>query len=244
MSDLALEVNNLSFTYPDGTQALRSMNFSVRDGECVGFIGGNGAGKSTLLLHLNGTLRSNGSVRIFGLEINDKNIHRIRKRVGLIFQNPDDQLFMPTVFDDVSFGPVNMNLEKDEIIRLSREALNVAGMEETIERSSHHLSFGEKKRVSFATVLSMKPDIILLDEPTANLDPRGRRELIDFLKTISIAKIIASHDLEMIYRLCERTILLNKGRIVADSKTQELLMDKELLESNALEAPFALYPSR
>ncbi|MBL7068333.1 MAG: ABC transporter ATP-binding protein [Candidatus Omnitrophica bacterium] len=243
MNDLALEVKNLSFTYPDGTQALSGINFSVRDGERVGFIGGNGAGKSTLLLHLNGTLRSNGSVKIFGLEINDKNIHCIRKRVGLIFQNPDDQLFMPTVFDDVSFGPVNMNLEKDEIIRRSREALSVAGMEHNIKRSSHHLSFGEKKRVSFATVLSMKPDIILLDEPTANLDPGGRRELIDFLKTIKTTKIIASHDLEMIYRLCGRTMLLNKGRIIADGETQEMLIDKELLESNALEAPLALYLS-
>jgi len=244
MNDRAIKVNDLSFQYPDGTQALKGMDFSVRDGECVGFIGGNGAGKSTLLLHLNGTLRGNSSIKIFGLEVNDKNIHRIRRKVGLIFQNPDDQLFMPTVFDDVSFGPVNMNLERDEIVRRTKEALNVAGMEKHIERSSHHLSFGEKKRVSFATVLSMKPDIILLDEPTANLDPKGRRELIDFLKTIKTTKIIASHDLEMIYRLCGRTILLNKGRIIADGKTQEMLIDKELLESNALEAPFALCPSR
>jgi len=237
METRALEVRGLNFTYPDGTEALRDINFSVGKNETVGIIGSNGAGKSTLLLHTNGILRSNGSVKVFGLDPDNGNLPEVRRRVGLVFQNPDDQLFMPTVFDDVSFGPINMNLKKDEVYNAAKEALNTVGMEHNIDRSSHHLSFGEKKRISFATVLSMKPDILVLDEPTSNLDPKARRELIDFLKSVEIAKIIASHDLEFILRLCSRTILLHKGRIAADGSTKEILTNRELLESHDLETP-------
>ncbi len=237
MNKVALEINGLSFAYPDGTEALSDISFSIKEGESVGVIGANGAGKSTLLLHTNGILRRDGSVKVFGLELNDRNLSGIRKKVGLVFQNPDDQLFMPTVFDDVSFGPVNMNLKRQDVFDLTREALETVGMAHNIERSSHHLSYGEKKRVSFATVLSMKPDLLVLDEPTSNLDPRARRELVDFLKSIAITKLIASHDLEFIHTLCPRTILLCNGRIAADGGTKEMLADKDLLEKNGLEIP-------
>ncbi len=225
MNGFVIETSCLSFAYPDGVKALDNVNFSVRDGECVGIAGGNGTGKSTLLLTLNGTLRGEGTVKIAGLKVNDRNIYHIRKKVGLVFQNPDDQLFMPTVFDDVSFGPINMDLDREEIKVRTDEALAIAGVGGYASRSSHHLSFGEKKRVSFATVLSMKPEIILLDEPTANLDPTGRREFMDFLKTVGGTRVIASHDMDMLRALCPRTVLLHKGRITADGPTEEVLSE-------------------
>lgn len=240
MARAALEVKNLSFSYPDGTEALRDIDFTVQEGESVGIIGANGSGKSTLLLHTNGVLRNNGSISVFGRELNDGNLSEIRRKVGLVFQNPDDQLFMPIVFDDVAFGPINMNFEKKKVFDLTEKALNTVGMLDHINRSSHHLSFGQKKRVSFATILSMGPDILVLDEPTSNLDPKARRELIDFLKAMNITKLIASHDLEFVFRICQRTILLNGGRKVADGDTKEILSDKDLLEKSNLELPCSI----
>lgn len=219
----AIKIENLEYTYPDGTQALKGINLGIFEGESIGLIGLNGAGKSTLLLHLNGILRGSGKVEIMGLKITNGNLDLIRSKIGLVFQNPEDQLFMPTVFDDVSFGPINMMLPRAEIETSVNEALKEVGMLDSIKRPSHHLSFGEKKRVSIATVLSMKPQILVLDEPTSNLDPNGRRDIIKFLKGINKTKIIASHDLEMIAELCSRYVFLNKGMIVRQDSTPKNL---------------------
>lgn len=219
----AIKIENLEYTYPDGTQALKGINLGIFEGESIGLIGLNGAGKSTLLLHLNGILRGSGKVEIMGLKITNGNLDLIRSKIGLVFQNPEDQLFMPTVFDDVSFGPINMMLPRAEIETSVNEALKEVGMLDSIKRPSHHLSFGEKKRVSIATVLSMKPQILVLDEPTSNLDPKGRRDIIKFLKGINKTKIIASHDLEMIAELCSRYVFLNKGMIVRQDSTPKNL---------------------
>jgi len=219
----AIKIENLEYTYPDGTQALKGINLNIFEGESVGLIGLNGAGKSTLLLHLNGILRGMGKIEIMGLEITDGNLDLIRSKVGLVFQNPEEQLFMPTVFDDVSFGPINMLLPKAQVETSVNQALKEVGMADSIKRSSHHLSFGEKKRVSVATVLSMKPQILVLDEPTSNLDPKGRRGIIKLLKALDKTKIVASHDLEMISEICSRYIFLDKGKIVKSDSTAENL---------------------
>ena len=210
----AVEVENLSFNYPDGHQALVDINLVIPLDQSVALIGPNGAGKSTLLLHLNGILRSKGIVRILGIPIEEKNLKWIRSKVGLVFQEPDDQLFSPTVFDDIAFGPINMMLAKDKIKASVEQALSEVSMQGAAQRASHHLSFGEKKRVSIATVMSMKPDILVLDEPTSNLDPKGRKELIALLKSINKTKIIASHDLDLIAELCSQYVFLDKGTIV------------------------------
>ena len=218
-----IKINKLEYTYPDGTQALKGINLSIFEGESVGLIGPNGAGKSTLLLHLNGILRGSGKVEIMGLEITDRNLDLIRSKVGLVFQDPENQLFMPTVFDDVSFGPINMMLPKAQVQTSVNQALREVGMQDSLNRPSHHLSFGEKKRVSIATVFSMRPEILALDEPTSNLDPRGRRNIIKLLKGINKTKIIASHDLEMISKICSRYVFLDKGVIVKSDSTPESL---------------------
>lgn len=223
MDEKAIEIRNLNYVYPDGTKALRDINLDVFIGESVGVIGPNGAGKTTLLLHLNGILKGTGKICVLDFEMNGKNLAQIREKVGLVFQDPENQLFMPTVFDDVSFGPINMMLPRAEIETSVNEALKEVGMLDSIKRPSHHLSFGEKKRVSIATVLSMKPQILVLDEPTSNLDPKGRRDIIKFLKGINKTKIIASHDLEMIAELCSRYVFLNKGMIVRQDSTPKNL---------------------
>ncbi len=235
MTEKAVEIRKLNYTYPDGKRALHDIELDVFTGESVGIIGPNGAGKSTLLLHLNGILRGNGHVRIFDLEINDKNLTRIRRMVGLVFQDPDNQLFMPTVFDDVSFGPINMNIPKNEVENLVNEALKEVDMLDSIGRSSHHLSFGEKKRISIATVLSMKPQILALDEPSSNLDPKHRRDLIGFLGRSKLTKIIVTHDLDLVSKICSKVILIDKGRIIASGNTSDILKDKSLLEAHDLE---------
>jgi cobalt/nickel transport system ATP-binding protein len=226
----AIEVEDLIFSFPDGTLALDGVSFSVQEGECLGLIGSNGAGKTTLLLHLNGILRGRGIVRILGEEVTDKNLAQIRKAVGLVFQDPDAQLFMPSVFDDVAFGPLHMDLRKEEIEKRVDKALLSVDMQAAAEKISHHLSFGEKKRVSIATVLSMDPKILVLDEPTSNLDPRHRTQLIEILKSVRVTKIIASHDLDMIARLTDRLLFLQDGKIVENGPTREILSNSRLLK--------------
>ena len=230
-----IEIENLSFSYPDGHGALRDISLTVSDGETVAFIGPNGAGKSTLLLHLNGILRSrNGAVRVFGLPVEEKHLREIRRRVGLVFQNPDDQLFSPTVFDDVAFGPMSIGCSGEEVRQRVKRALEQVGMSNHERRSPHHLSVGEKKRIAIATVLSMSPELLVIDEPTSSLDPRGRWELIELLRELPHTKVVATHDLEMVQALCQRAILLDEGQVVADDLTRRILSDLLLLASHGL----------
>jgi len=237
-----IEISNLCYTYPDGKTALENVDLNISEGESVGIVGANGAGKTTLILHINGILRENkgGGIKIIEMEMNDKNVRKIRSKIGLVFQNPEDQLFSPTVFEDVSFGPLNMRLPADEVIKRTSAALEMVEMSGFENRSSHHLSEGEKKRISVATVLSMNPEILVLDEPTSNLDPKHRRELINLLKKICKTIIIVSHDLEAVLELCDRTVLMNRGTIVKDGKTVEIMKDKKLMEENYLECPLSL----
>ncbi len=230
----AIEIENLSYSYPDGQQALREINLAVGLGQTVALIGPNGAGKSTLLLHLNGILRSDGTVRILGVPLEDKNLKWVRSKVGLVFQDPDDQLFSPTVFDDVAFGPINMGYAEEEVRGKVSQALKWVGMEGYEGRSPHHLSVGEKKRIAIATILSMSSEILVIDEPTANLDPRAKWELITLVKGLPMTKIVASHDLEMVTALCERTIILDEGKMVADDATPSIMSNTALLERHGL----------
>ena len=232
--DKAIEIINLSYSYPDGHKALEGINIAVGPGETVALIGPNGAGKSTLLLHLNGIIRTDGAVRILGVTLDDKNLKWVRSKVGLVFQNPDDQLFSPTVFDDVAFGPLNMGYAAEEVRERTSQSLELVGMKGYEERSPHHLSIGEKKRISIATILSMSPEILVIDEPTANLDPRAKWEFTELVKGLPMTKIVASHDLEMVAVLCERTIILSNGRIAADDATRSIMSNTALLERHGL----------
>ena len=229
-----IKVDNLSFGYPDGQAALSGVDLTVSRGECVALIGPNGAGKSTLLLHFNGILHSNGAVSVLGKAVNEKNLRWVRSRVGLVFQNPDDQLFSPTVFDDVAFGLLNMGIDKSEVGELVTKALGWVGMEGYEKRSPHHLSLGEKKRIAMATVLVMNPELLVVDEPTSNLDPGSKWALIELLKSLEITKIIASHDLELVETLCPRAVVLDRGRVVADGDTNRILADGSLLAAHGL----------
>jgi len=231
----AVDIDQLHFSYPDGHQVLKGIDLHIQAGESVGLIGPNGAGKTTLLLHLNGLLCGSGHIRIFGMPMQKGNLKRIREKVGLLFQDPDDQLFSTTVFDDVAFGPVNMGLSPDEVRQRSREALRQVGMEALAQKIPFHLSLGEKKRIAIATILSMKPELIVLDEPTSNLDPRQRKNLINLLKEIHVTKIIASHDLAMVGQLCNRVVILNAGAIVWDGIATIALTDENLMNANGLE---------
>ena len=235
MNEKAVEIVKLSYTYPDGQPGLAGINLTISCGESVALIGPNGAGKSTLLLHINGILRGNNSaVKVFGLPVEDKNIREIRKKVGMVFQDPEDQLFSLNVFEDVAFGPVNMGYQQEEVGRRVKQALQKVGMQGYEKRSSHHLSIGEKKRVAIATVLSLDPEILALDEPTSSLDPRGKWALMDFLKELNITKLVASHDLDLVKFLCNRTIILDGGKVVADGTTDEVLGDEKLLGDHGL----------
>jgi len=229
-----IKINNLSFCYPDGQQALTDINLTIYQEETVALIGPNGAGKSTLLLHLNGILHSNRAVKVLGKPVDDKNLKWVRSKVGLVFQNPDDQLFSPTVFEDVAFGPINMGYSETEVRQCVTRALSWVGMTSYEQRSPHHLSVGEKKRIAIATVLSMSPEILVIDEPTSNLDPRSKWSLIALLKTLPVTKIITSHDLELVQALCPRTIVLDHGRVIADSTTSHILVDTLLLRAHGL----------
>jgi cobalt/nickel transport system ATP-binding protein len=232
---VAAEVAGLSFAYPDGRVALRDVDLTVKAGERVALVGPNGAGKSTLLLHLNGILRGDGIVRVAGVPVDDGNLPRVRSLVGLVFQNPDDQLFSPTVFDDVAYGPLYMGLPEDEISERVTSALAAVGMSGFEERMPHHLSIGERKRIALATVLSMEPEILALDEPSAGLDPRARRGLIGLLRSLPQTLIASTHDMHLVRDLFERTVIMHEGGIAADAPTAELLADEGLLLRYGLE---------
>ncbi|MFC1997376.1 energy-coupling factor ABC transporter ATP-binding protein [Chloroflexota bacterium] len=232
-----VQVNDLNFAYPDGQVALQGVNLNLCEGEKVALVGPNGAGKSTLMLHLNGILGEKPDILISGLSLDSKNLPIIRALVGLVFQNPDDQLFSPTVFDDVAFGPLHMGLPEDEVYQRVDQALASVGMEEFGERLSHHLSVGQKKRIAIATVLSMQPKILVLDEPSAGLDPRARRSLIQLLGELPITQLVSTHDLRMAQELFPRMVIMDEGEIVADGRTSELLADNNLLETHGLEQP-------
>lgn len=231
-----VEVENVVFAYPDGQQALRGVTLGIEPGEKVALVGQNGAGKSTFLLHLNGILRpTEGRVRVAGMDVVDRNLARVRGAVGLVFQMPDDQLFSPTVFDDVAFGPIYQGLSEVEARARVLAALQDVGMDGFAERPSHHLSIGQKKRVAIASVLVMRPEILALDEPTAGLDPRSRRGLIHLLRDLPLTMLVSTHDLPMARELLPRTVVMENGRIVADGPTARLLNDPALLSRYGLE---------
>jgi cobalt/nickel transport system ATP-binding protein len=230
-----IEVEKLSYAYPDGHVALREASLIVAPGEKVALVGPNGAGKSTLMLHLNGILQGQGSVRVCGLDVIDKNLGKVRAAVGLVFQNPDDQLFSPTVFDDVAFGPIYQGLREAEVRERVDRALAAVHMRNYAKRVSHHLSVGEKKRIAIATVLSMNPEILVLDEPSAGLDPRARRTLINQLRELPQTMLVSTHDLRLVQELFPRTVIMDNGRIVADGATEQLLNDEALLNTHGLE---------
>ncbi len=233
----SIEIDNLSFTYPDGHSALRRVSLHIQPCEKVALVGPNGAGKSTLILHLNGILTGQGSLCIAGLPVSKENIAKIRSRVGLVFQNPDDQLFSPTVYEDVAFGPLHQGLPLEEMRLRVKEALAVVNMSDYVQRVSHHLSAGEKKRIAIATVLSMKPEILVLDEPTAGLDPRARRSLIRLLDELPMTMLVSSHDMHMVQEIFPRMIIMDDGQVVADGPTDQLMQDEALLNAHGLEKP-------
>jgi cobalt/nickel transport system ATP-binding protein len=233
----ALTVQNLDFAYPDGHTALRGVSLQIKRGEKVALVGPNGAGKSTFMLHLNGILGGNGHIQVAGLPLNPKNLPVIRGKVGLVFQNPDDQLFSPTVFEDVAFGPLHMGLPEADVRGRVECALEQVGMKDYARRLSHHLSAGEKKRIAIATVLSMDPDLLVLDEPSAGLDPRARRTLINLLRAMPLTMLVSTHDMLMVCELFPRMVIMDEGQIVADGPTPELMENQALLETHGLERP-------
>ena len=232
-----LQVQDLHFSYHDGHAALRGVSFQMCKGDKVALVGPNGAGKSTLMLHLNGILSGKGEVMVGGQRLKRENLPAIRAMVGLVFQNPDDQLFSPTVFEDVAFGPLHMGLPMEEVERRVTSALEAVRMSAFKDRLSHHLSMGEKKRIAIATVLSMDPQILVLDEPSAGLDPRGRRTLINLLRDLPITMLVSTHDMRLVQELFPRTIMMDEGQIVADGRTQNILENEELLTAHGLEKP-------
>ena len=241
MSHHIVEVQDLRFAYPDGNEALSGLSFRIHHGESVAIVGANGAGKSTLLLHLNGCLvPKQGTVRIGDFPLTEKTLPDVRRTVGMVFQDPDDQLFMPTVYDDVAFGPLNLGLPFDEVDARVRAALATVGGEHLAKRPPYRLSGGEKRAVAIATVLSMSPNILVLDEPTSNLDPRARRNLITLLHGFEHTKIIATHDLDMVMDLGGRTIVMHRGHILADGPTRDIFADDRLLDEGHLERPLSL----
>ncbi|MGC5536273.1 energy-coupling factor ABC transporter ATP-binding protein [Streptomyces sp. SR-10] len=239
----SLEVSGLAYAYPDGHQALFGVNLTVGRGERVALLGPNGAGKTTLVLHLNGILDAgSGTVRVAGLPVAKRNLAEIRRRVGIVFQDPDDQLFMPTVREDVAFGPATAGLRGPGLEERVLRALKQVGMEEYAARPPHHLSFGQRRRVAVATVLAMEPEILVLDEPSSNLDPASRRELADILRSLDVTVLMVTHDLPYALELCPRAVILSEGVIAADDRTQDLLCDEKLMRSHRLELPFGFDP--
>lgn len=235
-----VEVNGLRFAYHDGREVLHNLDLCICQGEKVALVGPNGAGKSTLMLHLNGifgAIDGDGSVCVMGQALNKDNLAEIRAQVGLVFQDPDDQLFSPTVFEDVAFGPLHMGLPEDQVRRQVAWALEQVGMSDFVGRVSHHLSIGEKKRVSIATVLSMTPEILVLDEPSAGLDPRARRSLINLLREMPQTILVSTHDMRLVSELFPRMVVMDEGWIVADGPTSVILNDEALLEEHGLERP-------
>lgn len=245
-SVVSLEVSRLAFAYADGHQALFGVDFQIFRGERVALLGPNGAGKTTLVMHLNGILSpGHGYVKVNDqiVDSQDKTgLKQIRTKVGIVFQDPDDQLFMPTVREDVAFGPKNMGVQGEQLEQAVNSALEKVGMLEFADRPPHHLSFGQRRRVALATVLVMNPEILVLDEPSSNLDPTSRRELADILRSLDITLLMVTHDLPYAYELCERALILSKGQIVADKSTYDILTNQELMSANRLELPFGFDP--
>ncbi|WP_020525465.1 energy-coupling factor ABC transporter ATP-binding protein [Catelliglobosispora koreensis] len=247
----SLDITDLHYSYPDGHQALHGVNLSVSEGERVALLGPNGAGKTTLVLHLNGILPApnmpgaQGSVTVGGLKADPRDraaLAEIRRRVGLVFQDPDDQLFLPTVREDVAFGPANLGLKGAELDARVDDALAWVGMTEVKDRAPHHLSLGQRRRVAVATVLAMDPQLLVLDEPSSNLDPQARRELAEILLNLPVTMLMVTHDLPYALQLCERSVILDEGRIAADGPTREILSDTALLAKHRLELPFGFTP--
>ncbi|HET8717554.1 MAG TPA: ABC transporter ATP-binding protein [Nocardioidaceae bacterium] len=241
--DPVLDVRGLAYAYPDGHQALYGVDLRVQPGERVALLGPNGAGKTTLVLHLNGILAAGaGSVAVSGLPVTKPNLQEVRRRVGVVFQDPDDQLFMPTVRDDVAFGPANLGLRGEALDARVHEALSKVGMAEYADRPPHHLSFGQRRRVAVATVLAMEPEILVLDEPSSNLDPASRRELAEILTGLDVTVLMVTHDLPYALQLCPRSVVLSGGVIVADGSTYDVLTDDALMAAHRLELPFGFDP--
>jgi cobalt/nickel transport system ATP-binding protein len=241
----AIAVRDLHFTYPDGRAALRGIDLRIEEGQRVALLGPNGAGKTTLALHLNGIHEgASGSVQIGELELDQSNVMEIRRRVGLVFQDPDDQLFMPNVAEDVAFGPANLGLSGAVLEQRVAEALAAVEASDFADRAPHHLSGGERRRVAIATVLAMQPDVLVLDEPSSGLDPAGRRELVRTLQNLDITQLVITHDLPFALELCERAVIVDGGRVVADGTTPEILSDDSLLRSHRLEMPFGFSHSQ
>ncbi|MBF0119214.1 MAG: ABC transporter ATP-binding protein [Desulfobacterales bacterium] len=241
MSHHIIEVNDLHYTYPDGTSALSGISFRITHGESVAIVGANAAGKSTLLLHLNGFITPNiGKIRIGDFSLTKKTLPMIRRTLGMVFQDPDDQLFMPTIYDDVAFGPINLGLSKEDVHNKVLDALSSVGILHLKDRPPYRLSGGERRAAAIATVIAMSPDILVMDEPTSNLDPKSRRNLIELLKTFKHTKIIATHDLDMAVDLCERVIVMHNGKIVADGSIMEIFQNDSILFSSHLEKPLRM----
>jgi len=234
---VALAVKDVSYTYPDGHRAIKDICLEIGECEKVALVGPNGAGKSTLMLQLNGIYQGEGEIQIMDLPLTQDNLPLIRSRIGMVFQNPDDQLFSPTVFEDVAFGPLHMGLEEEEIHARVESALRQVGMSEYADRLSYHLSLGEKKRIAIATVLSMQPDILVFDEPTSGLDPRARRSLIEFMEEMELTMFVSSHDMLFVEEVFPRMVIMDQGKIVADGPTQDLMADQTLLQAHGLEKP-------
>ncbi len=241
---LSLAVRGLAHSYPDGNQALFGVDLEVAHGERVALLGPNGAGKTTLVLHLNGILSGGiGEVHVAGIRVDPENrrtLREVRRRVGIVFEDPDDQLFMPSVREDVAFGPANMGLRGAELEHRVRHALELVGMSEHVDRPPHHLSFGQRRRVAVATVLSMEPEILVLDEPSSNLDPASRAELADILRSLDVTILMVTHDLLYALELCPRAVVMSQGTIVADGPTRVLLSDSELMARYRIPLPFGV----
>ena len=245
MTSPVLDVRGLAFAYPDGHQALFGVDLHVHRGERVALLGPNGAGKTTLVLHLNGILTGGrGTVTVSGLPVARENLAEVRRRVGIVFQDPDDQLFMGTVRQDVAFGPANSGLRGAELDRRVMDALDRVGMADHADRPPHHLSFGQRRRVAVATVLAMEPEILVLDEPSSNLDPASRRELADILLGLDVTVLMVTHDLPYALQLCPRAVVLSEGVVVADRSTYDVLTDDALMAAHRLELPWGFDPRR
>ena len=239
MNKQYLNVNNLSFEYPDGFKALKNINLNLSKGERLAVLGPNGAGKTTLILHLNGILGDlNGQITLNNKPFSEENISKIRKSVGLVFQDPDDQLFMPTVLEDVMFGPKNFGFSDELVEKNSIKALEQVKMLQFQDKPPHHLSFGQKRKVAIASVLASEPELLVLDEPSSNLDPASRRELIDILKNLDVSIILVTHDLPMALEICNRSIILNDGKITVNDETYKILKNEKVMSDNRLELPF------
>ncbi len=245
MTTPVLDVQGLAFAYPDGHQALYGVDLHVHRGERVALLGPNGAGKTTLVLHLNGILAAGaGRVAVSGLPVTKENLKEIRRRVGIVFQDPDDQLFLGSVRQDVAFGPANMGLKGAALERRVADALEQVGMSDFADRAPHHLSFGQRRRVAVATVLAMEPEILVLDEPSSNLDPASRRELADILRGLDVTVLMVTHDLPYALELCPRAVVLSEGVVVADAETRAVLTDEALMSAHRLELPWGFDPHR